>query len=85
MVDKIYRIVEIFDGGNFDGFWLFKYLMENILMDDDCLSPYTLKHCTVFKQFDGLNFDGQAGKCQKRQNSPPCQNFALYGSYLAIY
>ena len=39
-----------------------------------CLSPYTCKHCTVFKQFDGLKFDGLAGKQQKRQNFPH-QNF----------
>ena len=31
------------------------------------------------KQFDGLNIDGLAGKCQKRQISPR-QNFALYGN-----
>ena len=41
------------------------------------LSPYTCKCCIVFKQFDGLNFDGLAEKRQKRQNSP-CQNFTLY-------
>ena len=35
-------------------------------------------HC--FKQFDGLNFDGLAGKLQKRQNFPPGQNFVLYGN-----
>ena len=58
-----------FDGGNYDGYWLFKYLMENILMDGHYLSPYTCKCCIVFKQFDGLNFDGPAGKHQ---------NFALY-------
>ena len=46
--------------------------MENILTDGHCLSPYTCKHYTVFKQFDGLNFDCLAGKCQKHQN------FALY-------
>ena len=38
----------------------FKYLMENILTDGYCLSPYTCKCCTVFKQFDGLDFDGLA-------------------------
>ena len=43
--------------------------MENILMDGHCLSLYTCKCCIVFKQFDKLNFDGLAGKCQ---------NFALY-------
>ena len=44
-------------------------------MDGHCLSPYTCKHCIVFKQFDGLNFDGLAGKHQNF----PCQNFALQG------
>ena len=29
------------------------------------------------KQFDGLNIDGVAGKCQKRQNFP-YKNFVLY-------
>ena len=38
-------------------------------MDGHCLSPYTCKRCITVKQFDGLNFDGLAGKCQKRQNS----------------
>ena len=28
-----------------------------------------------FKQFDELNFDGLAGKCQKRQNSSPPSKF----------
>ena len=67
-----------FDEANFNGYWLFKYLTEIILTDGHCLSPYTYKRCIVFKQFDGLNFDGLAGKRQKRQNFP-CQNFALYG------
>ena len=44
----------------------FKYLTENILMDGHCLSSYICKCCIVFKQFDGLNFDGLAGKHQKR-------------------
>ena len=48
--------------------------MENILTDGYCLLPYTCKRCTVFKQFDRLNFDGLAQKCQK------CQNFMLYSS-----
>ena len=51
--------------------------MENILTDGHCLSPYTCKRCIVFKQFDGLNFDGLAGKHQKHQNFPPSK-FALY-------
>ena len=62
----------------FDGYRFFKYLMENILTDGYCLSLYTCKRCIAFKQFDGLNFDGLAGKHQKRQNFPR-QNFALYG------
>ena len=69
-----YCIAQNFDGGNFDGYWLFKYLTESILTDVYCLSPYNCKHSTVFKQFDGLNFDGLAGMCQKHQN------FALYGN-----
>ena len=64
--DCDYRIAQ-----NFDGYWLFKYLTENILTDGDCLSPYTCKRPIVFKQFDGLNFDGLAGKHQKCQNFPP--------------
>ena len=58
-------------GGNFDGYSLFKYLTGNILMDGHCLSPYTHKRCIVFKQFDGLNFDGLARKRQRHQNFPP--------------
>ena len=65
------RIVQNFDGGNFDGYRLFKYLMENILTDGHC------NCCIVFEQFDGLNFDCLAGKRQKRQNFPP-SNFVLY-------
>ena len=42
-------------------------------MDGHCLSPYTCKHCIVFKQFDGINSDSLAEKHQKRQNFP-CQN-----------
>ena len=61
-----------------------KYLMENILTDGHCLSPYTCKRCIVFKQFDGLNFDGLDGKRQKCQNFPN-QNFALYGIQLTIH
>ena len=57
--------------------------MENILTDGHCLSPYTCKCCIVFKQFDGLNFDGLAGKRQKRQNFPH-QNFALYHTLIII-
>ena len=37
-----------------------------------------VKRCIVFKQFDGLNFDGSAGKCQNF----PSQNFALYSIFL---
>ena len=43
---------------------------SNISTDGHCLSPYTCKHCIVYEQFDGLNFDGLAGKHQKRQNFP---------------
>ena len=46
--------------------------MENILTGGHCLSPYTCKCSIVFKQLDGLNFDGLAGKHQ---------NFALYSMY----
>ena len=52
---------------------------ENILTDGYCLSPYTCKRCTILKQFDRLNCDGLARKCQKHQNFPPsialpCEN-----------
>ena len=73
-----YHIAQNFDGGKiFDGYRLFKYLMENILTDGHCLSPYTCKCCIVIKQFDGLNFDGLAGKHQKRQNFPPSKFCAI--------
>ena len=39
-------------------------------MDGHCLSPYTCKRCIVFKQFDGLNFDGLAGKPSKTSKLP---------------
>ena len=57
-------------GGNFDGYSFFNYLMENILMDGHCLSPYTCKSCIVFKQIDRLNFDGLAGKHKKTKYPP---------------
>ena len=62
-----YRIAGNFDGGNFDRCWLFKYLMKNILTDGQCLLPNTV----LPLKFDGLNFDGLAGKHQNRQNFPP--------------
>ena len=37
-------------------------------MDDQCLLPNT----ALALKFDGFNFDGLAGKLQKRQNFP-CQ------------
>ena len=79
-----YCIAQNFNGGNFDGYWLFKYLTENILTDDHCLSPYTYKHCIVFKQYDRLNFDSLAGKHQKRQKFPQSK-FALYGVTIKTY
>ena len=50
---------------------------SNILTDGHCLSPYSYKCCIVFKQFNGLNFDGLAGKCQKCQNFPPSKFCAI--------
>ena len=47
-------------------------------MDGYCLSPYACKCCTVFKQFDGLNFDGLVEKHQKRQNFPPSKFSAIW-------
>ena len=29
----VYHVMQNFDGGNFDGYLLFKYLTENVLMD----------------------------------------------------
>ena len=55
----------------------------NILTDGHCLSPYTCKGCIVFKQFDGLNFDGLAGKHQKHQNFPQSKFPAIwYNNFL---
>ena len=70
-------------GGNFEGYQLFKNLIENISTDGHFLSPYTCKCCIVLKQFDRLNFDGLAGKRQKRQNFPH-QNFALYSMLMTV-
>ena len=39
---------------------------SNILTDDQCLLPNT----ALPSKFDGLNFDGLAGKRQNRQNFP---------------
>ena len=60
---------------NFDG-----YYMENILMDGHCFLPRARKRRNPLK-FDGLKFDGLAGKCQKCQNFPH-QNLVLYGMYV---
>ena len=38
---------------------------------------HTCKCCIVFKQFDGLNFDGLAGKHQKCHNFPPSKFCAI--------
>ena len=38
----------------------FIYLMENILTDGHCLLP----NAVLPWKFDGLNFDGLAGKCK---------------------
>ena len=46
-------------------------------MDGNYLSLYTCKCYIVLKQFDGLNFDGLAGKCQKHQNFSPSKFCAI--------
>ena len=55
-------------GEKVDRYRLFKYLMENILTDGHCLLP----NAVLLKNFEGLNFDGLAGKHR---------NFPLYGNY----
>ena len=40
--------------------------------------PCTCKCCDVFKLFDGLKFDGLAGKCQKHQNFPLSNFYAIW-------
>ena len=55
-------------------------MTENILTDGHLLSAYTCKCCIVLKQFDGLNYDGLAGKCQKRQNFPLSKFCAIWYS-----
>ena len=55
---------------------------EIVLTDGHCLSPYTHKRCVVFRQIDGLNFDGLAGNCQTSQN-PPITN--LHCTVYCIY
>ena len=37
-----------------------------------------------FDQFDGLSFDGLAGKCQNIKIPPPHQNFAPYGTTVIL-
>ena len=51
--DVSYHIAQNFDGGNFDGYRLFKYLTENILTDGYCLSLYTCKCCIIFNNLKG--------------------------------
>ena len=82
-----YRIAQIFDGGNFDGYCLFKYFTKNIFTDGQCLSLYTCKCCTVFKQFDGLNFDGLAGKRQKTSKFPTFKilRYTIFGDDCLLY
>ena len=46
----------------------FKYLTENILTD----GQFLLANTVLPSKFDGLNFDGQAGKRQNRQNFLLC-------------
>ena len=50
------------------------------LMDDNCHSLCTCKHCNAFKIFDGLNFDYQL----ETVKIPPHQNFALHVIELLI-
>ena len=65
MLHYFYRYcIATFDGGILTD-TDFKYLMESTLTDGHYLSPCTCKCCNVFKVFDGLNFDGLAGKRQK--------------------
>ena len=53
-------------------------------MDGQCLSPYTCKRCIVFKQFDGLNFDGPAGKHQKHQNFSPSKFCTIWYEVMVL-
>ena len=58
-------------GGNFE--WMLSFqIYDGKYIDRRSLS--FSKHCIALK-FDGLNFDGLAGKCQKHQN------FLLYGTF----
>ena len=54
-------------------------------MVSHCLSPYTCKCCIVFKQFDGLKFDGLAGKRQKVNISPTKLLSYTVIVYLVLY
>ena len=55
--------------------------MENILTDGQYLLPNTVH--VLPQKFDGLNFDGLAGKHQKHQNFPR-QNFPVCGFTIFI-
>ena len=59
-------------GEKVDRYRLFKYLMENILTDGHCLLP----NAVLLKNFEGLNFDGLAGK---HQNFPLYRIAQLFG------
>ena len=65
-----YRIAQNFEEGEILTDTDFKNLTENILTDGHFHLPYICKHCIVLKQFDGLNFDGPAGKRQNVKISP---------------
>ena len=71
-----YGIAQNFGGGNFDVYWLFKYLMENILTDGHRLSPCLCKYFNAF-------INGWVKFWQSSQNFP-CQNFALHGNYWGV-
>ena len=70
-----------FYGGNFDGYWLFKYLTENILTNGHYLHHTPVNAVFVFKECDRLNFDSLAGKHQKHQNFSLSKFCAIYTVY----
>ena len=78
-----YGIVQNCAEGKFWQILTFQIFDGKILTDGHCLSPYTYKHCIIFKQFDDLNFHGLAGKCQKRKNSS--HQTLCYTVYISCY
>ena len=71
-------IVQNFYREKFDGYRLFKYLMEEILTDGRPISPCICKCCNASKWFIRVNFGYLTGNHQKCQQFTPSQFCVMY-------